>query len=278
MVSAMGSGYKRLLAPPDYRRRVDVPDELVEENLRRGFRIDPVPDDRPALAASLAGSLAGGFAFCMASGPSMAAWPREMIAELASACTCWATNNAYEVCGGLPVPACRYLVVLDRDFWEVHREKVRAFVAASGAVPCLCFQPSESVRYLELPISLSRTPDTDPSYEPGRYWHGNSSGVAAVQMALHARPRAIFLLGHDCSVAAGRTHGNGVRSHEELVRKYPQGSSMLPSYAVLARHAKQLGVEMYNLSPWSAVKDFPVIGLPRALEIVRCDPAPGGSP
>lgn len=260
------SAYKRLLAPPEYHRRVDVPDDLVEDTLRRNFKLDPFPDTRPALAAALAGSLAGRAALCMASGPSMAAWPYEQLTRLAAACTCWATNNAYDVCNGRPVPACRYHVMLDRDFWETNRQAIRGFAAATKCVPCLFHQPSEDLEYVQVPVNQGRTADTDPAYEEGRYWNGNSSGIAAVQMALHARPRVIFLLGHDCQNAMGRTHGHGVRHPDELRGNYPQGKNMLPGYRVLARHAKQLGVEIYNLSPWSAVQDFPVRPLSWAIQ------------
>lgn len=260
------SNYKRLLAPPDHHRRVDVPDELVAENLARGFILDPFPDTRDDLARGLADSCRGGVAFCTASGPSMTAWPYEQLARLCSLSTCWGTNNAYNVCGGRPLPACRYLVVLDRDFWEGHREQLRGYLAATGCTPCLFHQPSEDLAYLQVAVNQGRTADTDPAYEPGRYWHGQSSGVAAVQMALHARPRVIFLLGHDCQAACGKTHGHGVRTDEELRRNYPQGKNMLPAYRVLAAHAKQLGVEIYNLSPFSAVQDFPVRPLSWAIQ------------
>lgn len=260
------AGYRRLLAPPNYNRRVDVPDELVDENLRRGFKIDDtIEDDREQLRTALANSLVGKFAFVMASGPSMVAWPYDRVAALASLCTCWATNNAFNACGGLPVPRCHYLTILDRDFWDRHPEEIRGFVAQSQAIPCLCFQPSEAVRYLELAINPFEDITSQPAYSEGRYWNGKSSGIAACQMALHARPRAIFLLGHDCTVAAGKTHGSGVRSPDELRQRYPQGNDMLPGYTLLAAHAKNLGVEVYNLSPWSAVRDFPVIDIERAV-------------
>lgn len=261
--------FRRLVAPPGYTRRVDVPLDLVEENLRRGFRIDPMPDDRAEIANALAGSLVGRSALCMASGPSMVAWPYEDLSALASLCTCWATNNAYEACGGLPVPRCHYLTILDSDFWDRNRAAIRKFEGETGCLPCLCFQPSEAIRYMQLAIPFSKTPESGPPYQPGHYWHGNSSGVAAVQMALHARPRRVFLLGHDCTVAGGRTHGSGVRSSDELRQKYPQGRNMLAGYSLLAKHAAQLGVEIYNLSPWSAVKDFPVLSIKQAVELAR---------
>lgn len=252
----MGHDYTRMIHP-NGRTRVDVTQRLVKERLAEGWIIDPFPDDRGELQVKLIDHHKGRAALVCASGPSLAQFGpflREYIPG--TDMVVWGTNCVFNVAGGEPLP-CDYLVVLDDSLWEQnHRQFMRYLKQYPNALPCLAFNPQEDLRYHFVGINMGKTPDTSPEYEPGSYFHGSSSGVAAIQMAMHCGCNPIYLVGHDCGTIDGKTHGHGVRSDHELRDNYPQGLTMLAGYGVVAKHAKQIGVEIYNLSPHSRLACF----------------------
>lgn len=264
----MGSNYTRMLAPPHYRVRVDVVAGAVEERRREGWRDDPFPDDRESIAQDILGKHKNRPALVCASGPSMAAYPREMLLEFVRklGCVTWTTNCAWNVCDGSPMPS-DYLVILDESLHDTqHRQLYNYLRANPDCLPCFAFTPQADTRYHFVGVEMGLTADQGPEYAPLRYFNGCSSGVAAVCMAFHCGCNPIYLLGHDCGAANGKTHGSGVRSDHELTNDYPQGLQMLNAYGVLAQHAKVLGVEVINLSPCSRVKCFPVRRLTEVME------------
>lgn len=259
----MAKDYKRMLSP-DRTRTVDVPLSLVAEKEQEGWKEDTFPDTRPQLHRSTPNKHKGHPALVVASGPSTGMYSLETIQSLVRelGCFVWGTNNVFNVCNGNPLP-CNYFVILDDSFWIGHRVKLAEYMRKFPvAIPILHFDPYEQgIRYQRIAIELSRTPDTKPVYEQNVYFHGNSSGITAVQMAMHCGCDPIFLLGHDCGVVNGRTHGNGVRSSGELESGYPQGLQMISGYATLAEHARKLGVRVYNLSPVSKLECFEKLDL-----------------
>lgn len=252
----------RMLAPPHHTRRVDVPTEHVKDRMADGFIKDPFPDTRGKRYAEWPDRFKGRPAVVVASGPSTA-----MLAEQGeltklieqTGAVVFTTNDPWRCAKGKPVPS-DFLVILDETFWMAWREELDKYLAAHrDCVPCLCFDPMMDVDYHPLNINIHATPDTDPSYEVGCYFHGLSSGIAAIQMAMQAGCDPIYIVGHDCCVANGKTHGFGVRTSEELSGDYPQGKSMLAGYGVLAKHAASLGVRVLNLSGVSALTCFPLV-------------------
>ena len=168
------------------------------------------------------------------------------------------TNNVWNVLSGFPLKA-DHVVMLDKDFWM---KGWKNWLGYSGCfqdcVPVLGFEPNPPPKsFIPIKIELQRLASASPAYERGRYFHGMSSGCAAIQFALHAGVTEIFLLGHDLRVAEGKTHGNGVRTNHELVQNYPQGRGMIQGYQVAYEHAQKLGVNMVNLSPVSALTFIP---------------------
>lgn len=241
----------RLLAPPDFSRRVDVPAWLVAGRLAEGWRMDPAADTRDELQRSLPGSHVGSSALVVASGPSagMADFLSVLRLITERRPVVYAVNDAWRVLGGRSVPA-DYLVVLDEHFWGLNTADIHAYLRRNPkCLPVVPWELQETRPYYQIPIALNETPDTSPEYRPGHFFHGLSSGIAAVQMAMQAGCNPIYLLGHDCGVAAGKTHGFGVRSSGELSGAYPQGLEMLAGYDTLRRHAESLGVRVLNLAP-----------------------------
>jgi len=252
-------------------RKADVPGEVLAEKLRDGWAVDPFPDDRGELYAGLPGRHRGRRAIVIASGPSSGLVKYDDVIDLIvnEDLIVLATNDADRSMGGKPVPELDYLVILDDHLWDDRLPKLRELLDQNpGALPVLAFTISEDVRYIYAPFSVAEDPNvkgpTNVPYVVGRLFHGWSSGVAAIQLAMWMGCDRIYLLGHDLQVASGRTHGFGAREAGELSRNYPQRAKMFAGYETIAVHAAMLGVEVVNLSPCSALDYFDKRPLPLA--------------
>lgn len=253
---------------PDYARMKsptgsvqDIPTAYIRDRQAMGWVVCPEADPRPFLHGSTVNRHLGRDALVIASGPSAGSVPVDRLRAWADAAglVTWVTNNAHSICGGSPFPRADYLAILDDNFWFTRREKLAAYLHANPlCVPVLGFDPGDcALSYQRVVVDMNRTPNTAPAYVPNEYFHGNSTGIVACQMALHCGCRSIWLLGHDCKTIGGKTHGDGVRCAEELSNGYKQGRDMLAGYATLAAHAAALGVRITNLSRDSAVECFP---------------------
>jgi len=272
----MGSNYTRMLQPPHHLVRVDVEHRFVEQRRLEGWIDDPFPDDRELIARNIIGRHKGRAAFVVAAGPSAGMFLPEQVNELASLCVTWGVNHAWEVLGGEPLDA-DYLLILDDHFLARKRTPIFDYLAARPhCLPCFGFEMKEALRHYFVGIEMGLTPDQGPDYKPGRYFHGNSGGVAAIQMALHCGCSRVYLLGHDCCTANGKTHGFGVRTTGELNAGYSQGLTMEPGYGLVARHAGSLGVEVVNLSPVSRLSCFKKCTLEEAIQNERAEAVKGG--
>lgn len=249
------SGVTRMLQPPHFLRSVRIPNSLFHDKLKQGWRVDPDQEDHYDNHRTTPGRHEGSRAFVAASGPSMGLFPRERILAYAEGMVKWATNNAWEVCRGAAFPA-EYLVIMDEHFFLRHEEKVLAYLAEYDATLVTSFNVSRLRKWQKVPVPMTAFAKDRPPYRVNEYFHGKSSGVVAIQMALHAGCSEIHLLGHDCTTAHGMTHGNGVRHQHELVRGYPQGKQMVAGYELVAEHARQLGVRTVSLSPVSTLQCF----------------------
>ncbi len=261
--------YKTMLAPPDYTRAVDIPLEAVKDRLEMGWRVSSAIDERPVLHNTTPGRHKGRNAFVLATGPSASMVNADAIFELVKVrkCVTWVVNDPDRVLKGDPFHGADYLLVLDEQYWSDRRAAFGKYLMANPfCLPVLNFDPPERLfRYQKITIDTATEAGGAGGageYIPNHYFYGKSSGIAAIQMAMHAGCGTIYLLGHDCVAHQGRSHSYGVRRPEEVETKdnprgYPQGArDMLVSYAVLAQHAKQIGVRIVNLSPISALDCF----------------------
>lgn len=249
----------------DGTRKADVPGEILKEKLRDGWKLDPFPDDRGELYAGIPDKHKGRSAIVIASGPSSGIVDREAVADLIrhENLVVFGVNDADRSMGGKPVPRLDYLVILDDHLWDDRLPKLLPLLDANpGSLPITAFTIQEDVRYIYAPFSFVEDPNTkgpaNIPYIVGQLFHGWSSGVAAIQLAMWMGCRRIYLLGHDLQVAHGRTHGFGVREAGEKNRNYPQRAKMFAGYETIAYHAQQIGVEIINLSPCSAISYFPI--------------------
>lgn len=257
------------LISPDGKRKVDMPPWLARERLTQGWKPDPYPDRRGSLYGAMPGLHKGRPALVIASGPSSGLVDPDAVRRLIDETSpvVFATNDADRSMGGKPVPRLDYLVIIDGGLWDDRYHQLRALLAANpGSLPITGFDVQEEVDYIYTPVSALMDPNQigpqNVDYEIGRLFHGWSSGVAAVQVAMWMGCGPIYLLGHDLQCAQDRTHGFGVREAGERSKNYPQRVNMFAGYETLAYHAAKIGVEVVNLSPCSALTYFPVRPLP----------------
>jgi hypothetical protein len=97
-----------------------------------------------------------------------------------------------------------------------------------------------------------------------RLAHGNNSGYAAINLAYLLGAKRIILLGYDMKNDGKRGHfhdGYPVPSTGDKVYK----TQFIPSFGSIAAALKVKGVEVYNASPITALKCFPIITHDKAL-------------
>lgn len=252
----------RLLTPPDkngYQRKVEIHPDRLKEKLADGYVVDPDPDTRVELRRK-AEEHKDRPAFIIAGGPSAGLIHPDAVGKFIADYepVVFATNNVFNVLGGHEVPTCHYHTVLDDAFWAGNYSKIIDYYSRHPETVALVgFQMQQSFPHIEINTNLVPVGyDYMPPYTQWRYFHGMSSGCASVQFAIHARCNPIYLLGHDLTAYQGMTHGFGVRCVGELKQNYPQGKIMIDGYNLAARHAKELGIDIVNLSPISVLDCF----------------------
>ncbi|MFN9115892.1 MAG: hypothetical protein ACK5XN_38065 [Bacteroidota bacterium] len=247
----------RLLSPDN--RRVTCPIASLDRLKSEGWRVDPFPDRRSEHLSTLLAMNRGGSALCVANGPSasdlcpdfVSVWVRRNDPLII-------TCNAAWKCDSIKlVRNVHYHVVLDEPFWQQFRDEIKGYVRSKNAVLCLAFDPEhEDIDYMPAAVAMHATADANPPYTPGIGFHGESSGCFGAQMAMWAGVDSIALLGHDLTTIGGRTHAWGVRYQDEKHRNYPQGQMMLAGYSHAYKQARELGIDMLNLSIDSKVPDI----------------------
>lgn len=268
-----------MLAPPDFTRAVDIPLYAVKDRLEMGWKVSSAIDERPVLHNTTPGRHKGRAALVLATGPSASMVNADAIFDLVKKrkCVTWVVNDPDRVLKGDPFPGADYLLVLDEQYWSDRRAAIGKYLMANPfCLPVLNFDPPERLfRYQKISIDVATEAGGAGEYVANHYFYGKSSGIAAIQMAMHAGCTLIYLLGHDCIAHQGRSHSYGVRRPEEAnatkesPNGYPQGQrDMIASYAVLAKHAEQIGVRIVNLSPISALDCFERRTIAQALKEV----------
>lgn len=93
-------------------------------------------------------------------------------------------------------------------------------------------------------------------------WNGNT-GAASINIAVHAGAKRIFLLGFDMNLDPSNQmqhwhdlYNKGPVQDDRRRRKLPFPRH-LPGFPLIAADAKKLGIEIINISPNSAITDFP---------------------
>lgn len=90
----------------------------------------------------------------------------------------------------------------------------------------------------------------------------SSGHIAGCLMAEMGAVRLI-LVGFDCRLVNGRSHGHADYSHEDAAAFKER---FLPGWRALAPAFAERGIEVINATPGSAIRDFPFMPLREALE------------
>lgn len=147
----------------------------------------------------------------------------------------------------------------DLGFWEKNRTQLKAHPAP--AITCHAqFENKDGmtrgsgVKYV--PQDLQHREGISTRIHPHISWNGNS-GAAAINLAYHLGAKRIFLLGFDMRMVNQQSHW-----HSEYP-KSPQGSQPygihLRGFPAIKQDAAILNLKIYNVSPESALKEFPRI-------------------
>lgn len=94
------------------------------------------------------------------------------------------------------------------------------------------------------------------------YHLGVSSGHAASALAVLMGAKRLLLAGFECRSIDGRTHGHDDYRQPELAAF---ANRFLPAWHALAPVFHEHGVEVLNVTPGSALTDFPVVDLADAV-------------
>tara|TARA_R110001632_G_scaffold168793_1_gene287646 strand:- start:725 stop:1516 length:792 start_codon:yes stop_codon:yes gene_type:complete len=94
--------------------------------------------------------------------------------------------------------------------------------------------------------------------------HGNNSGYAAINLAIHLGAKRIVLLGYDMGNNGTSTHfHDGYPVNPTSAKIYKD--QFLPGFTILRDELKGKGIQIFNACPTSNLKVFPIITIEEAL-------------
>lgn len=175
---------------------------------------------------------------CVASGPSLTSGDAEACRQFHTI----AINNSID-----RAPWAETLLGGDLKWWRwrsgmphYHGEKITCHKAAADAYP--------DVRWLQ-PTGV-----TGFEHEPGKVRTGRNSGYVAIQVAAQRGAMRIVLLGYDMRASdTGEHHWHA--PHPD--GSHPGFDRCLPLFDDLVAPLHQLGIEIVNCSPTTALRAFP---------------------
>lgn len=160
-----------------------------------------------------------------------------------------AINRAYECC-----PQAQVIYFSDKRFWNWHGEQLKNHTGRviSGAHR-LRVTGVESYQFSGVEgLDLTR----------GKLRHGNSSGYAAINLAVHLGAKKIVLLGYDMRMVDDRAHwhdGYPVVARQNVFDK------MHAFFETMIPQLKQLDITVLNACPGSRIDAFLKISHEEAL-------------
>lgn len=150
-----------------------------------------------------------------------------------------------------------YLYFCDAAWWQRSQVDVRSRCSSTWVT-------------LENEIpGVRRLRNTGPEGLDENNWclrHGSNSGYQAIHFAYHLGANPIILLGYDMRVDGFRTHwhhghpGQSPAGFTRTIRDH-----MLPKFDSLARELDARGIEVFNATPDSALKCFPLADVGKLL-------------
>lgn len=168
-----------------------------------------------------------------------------------------AINTAY-----LAAPWADLLYFCDSKWWSWHQARLpfRTFAGIVAALDSELRDKPEcaSIRFLQ---NMGAGPGLYD--QPDGVFNGRNSGYQAINLAAHARPRRLILLGFDMRAIDSRTHWHDEHKVKDPISVYTD--TMLPNFPTLVAPLAQRGIEIVNATPGSALTCFPMQPLEVAL-------------
>jgi len=164
----------------------------------------------------------------------------------------------------------------DDDFIKDH---LAGFNEFKGLVVTCAENYDDMPSYVHI-LKRDRQKHIGINLNPKRLSFNNNTGSAAVNLAILAGAKRIFLLGFDMVLKEKRKYQhwhaeyrkekvNIEYAEEELRTARSCMDKHLRSFPVIAKEAAKLGVEIYNVNPNSLITDFPKITLKTALKLAK---------
>jgi len=170
----------------------------------------------------------------LASGPSMSSMVAESVRDL----PCIAVNNTFRL-----APWAGVIYAHDAQWWE-HPSNKDAHKAPGLKIGC---EPTPGV------FTLRNTGWEGFDPDPSCIRVAGNSGYQAVHLAMHASASRILLLGFD--MKGGHWHGPHPYSLSNPIDAF--FTRWVQRFATLVPAARQMGVEIINCTPGSAIECFP---------------------
>jgi hypothetical protein len=179
-------------------------------------------------------------------GPSISSTPLELIHHLPVV----AANNAFKL--GPWVDAmffgdCRWL--------EWHRKEMQEYEGIKTTT-CDRHRDKHKIKILKRVNNEPLTKSKDSVA-----WN-KSSGAACINLAVHLGAKRIILIGFDMKQIDGRSNYHDEHKTNSNDKVYRRFKAPFPR---LARALKELGIEVINATPGSALNSFPIMTLEEAL-------------
>lgn len=181
--------------------------------------------------------------YLIAGGPSLDEFPWDKLRGE----PCIAITRSFE-----RAPWADVLYFTDARFWEWYHAELSTWKGniVTAAKPARIHPTFPRMEFYKL--TMARGLDLRPNC----LRHGNSSGYAAINLAVHLGAKRIYLLGYDMKFKDGKSHHHGghpVRNTETVFTK------MLPFFPSIVEPLKKHGIEVLNANPDSAIECFPKI-------------------
>lgn len=202
------------------------------------------------------GSWTGERCFIIAGGPSLTGFDFERLRGKGRVI---AINRAFEF-----APFADVLFFMDNRFYMLYHSARDASSAEKWkAFPGIKVFLNMSGRKYEDVYSVRKLGKTglSNSLRTGIF-HGNNSGVGAINLAYCMGANPIYLLGYDCKFDGNKSHfhsGYTVKQHEGSVRSFAK------EFARLDRYLRRTKARVINLNPQSGCKAFPFGNLEEVL-------------
>ncbi len=112
-------------------------------------------------------------------------------------------------------------------------------------------------------INLRDTGRDGLELKPDGIRHGNNSGYAAINVAIHLGAKNIILLGYDMESKGNKTHFHDGYQIKHNPRIYE--NNMMPHFNTLIKPLEEKGVKVWNINKDSKLRCFPFCTLLEAL-------------